>query len=168
MAKKTNTKTAPNEKAQPEADSMAEAQPEELDAGEPGAEGSIEEVDVDVEELDVELPDVAAADDGDAVVDLDGDIDDETEVITEGEAGGPALDELESEELEMLTEDEESEVIQVDEAAEMRAIRREELALEKDAESATSNEFVCQSCFLVKRTSQLADKRRKICKDCAA
>jgi hypothetical protein len=68
----------------------------------------------------------------------------------------------------MLTEDEESEVIQVDEAAEMRAIRREELALDKDAESATSDEFVCQSCFLVKRTSQLADKRRKICRDCAA
>jgi hypothetical protein len=27
-------------------------------------------------------------------------------------------------------------------------------------------EFVCQSCFLVKNQSQLADRRRKLCRDC--
>jgi hypothetical protein len=27
-------------------------------------------------------------------------------------------------------------------------------------------EFVCQSCFLVKHQSQLADKERQICRDC--
>ena len=27
-------------------------------------------------------------------------------------------------------------------------------------------EFVCQSCFLVKRQTQLADRRRKLCRDC--
>ncbi len=41
-----------------------------------------------------------------------------------------ALDELEAEELEMLTEDESNEAIVVDEAAEMRAIRRAEIAME--------------------------------------
>lgn len=28
-------------------------------------------------------------------------------------------------------------------------------------------EFVCKKCFLVKHRSQLADKKRMICKDCA-
>ena len=30
-----------------------------------------------------------------------------------------------------------------------------------------ATEFVCKSCFLVKHRSQLADKRRTLCKDCA-
>jgi hypothetical protein len=29
-------------------------------------------------------------------------------------------------------------------------------------------EFVCKKCFLVKHRSQLADKKRMICRDCAA
>jgi hypothetical protein len=29
------------------------------------------------------------------------------------------------------------------------------------------NEFVCKSCFLVKHRSQLADRRRTLCRDCA-
>ena len=79
-----------------------------------------------------------------------------------------ALDELEAEELEMLTEDESVETIVIDEAAEMRAIRRAEISMEGDsADEASAEEFVCTSCFLVKRTSQLANKRKKICFDCA-
>ena len=80
-----------------------------------------------------------------------------------------ALDELEAEELEMLTEDESSETLVVDEAAEMRAIRREELAMARGgADEATEGEFVCSQCFLVLKTSQLADARRNVCNDCAA
>ncbi len=80
-----------------------------------------------------------------------------------------ALDELEAEELEMLTEDESNEAIVVDEAAEMRAIRRAEIAMEAgEVDEAASDEFVCTSCFLVKRRSQLAAKRKKICLDCAS
>jgi hypothetical protein len=30
-----------------------------------------------------------------------------------------------------------------------------------------STEFVCKNCFLVKHRSQLADKRRMFCRDCA-
>ena len=79
-----------------------------------------------------------------------------------------ALDELEAEELEMLTEDESVETIVIDEAAAMRAIRRAEISMEGDsADEASAEEFVCTSCFLVKRTSQLANKRKKICFDCA-
>jgi hypothetical protein len=29
------------------------------------------------------------------------------------------------------------------------------------------NEFVCKSCYLVKHRSQLADRRRQLCRDCA-
>ncbi len=89
---------------------------------------------------------------------------------TDSEAGAKpeTLDELEAEELEMLTEDESDETIVVDEAAEMRAIRRAEIALEGEvADAASSDEFVCTSCFLVKSNSQLANKRKKLCSDCA-
>jgi len=79
-----------------------------------------------------------------------------------------ALDELEAEELEMLTEDELSETIAVDEAAE-RAIRRAALSMEGEgADARAEDEFVCQSCFLVLNVSQRADRRKRICKDCAA
>jgi hypothetical protein len=80
-----------------------------------------------------------------------------------------ALDELEAEELEMLTEDETSEILVIDEEAEMRAIRRAEISMDVESvDEATSDEFVCASCFLVKRSSQLANKRKKICRDCAS
>ena len=86
----------------------------------------------------------------------------------DGEEPAEALDELEAEEREMLTEDESDETIVVDEAAEMRAIRRAEISMEEEsADSAHSDEFVCTSCFLVKKNSQMANKRRKICFDCA-
>jgi len=79
-----------------------------------------------------------------------------------------ALDELEAEELEMLTEDETNETLVIDEAAEMRAIRRAEISMDVESvDEATADEFVCSSCFLVKRSSQLANKRKKICRDCA-
>jgi hypothetical protein len=79
------------------------------------------------------------------------------------------LDELEAEELEMLTEDETSETLVIDEAAEMRAIRRAEISMDVESvDEATADEFVCSSCFLVKRSSQLANKRKKVCRDCAS
>lgn len=85
------------------------------------------------------------------------------------EAEEEALDELEAEELDMLTEDESSEALAVDEAAELRAIRRAELLLEGEAaDEASEDEFVCSSCFLVLKVAQLADARRRICRDCGA
>ncbi len=85
-----------------------------------------------------------------------------------GDDKDEALDELEAEELEMLTEDETSETLVVDEAAEMRAIRRAELAMDQQGVAeATEDEFVCSKCFLVLKSSQLANPRKKICKDCA-
>ncbi len=101
---------------------------------------------------------------------------DKEEAVAEKGSGGTSteeatetLDELEAEELEMLTEDETSEMLVIDEAAEMRAIRRAEISMDVDSvDEATADEFVCSSCFLVKRSSQLAYKRKKICRDCAS
>jgi len=78
-----------------------------------------------------------------------------------------ALEELESQELQLL-EDEVNEALLVDEVEELRAMRREELTMNVDAQSQKEDEFVCRSCFMVKRISQLAKKRNVICRDCVA
>lgn len=126
-----------------------------------------EEFPEDVEEDDLEVDGVEDVD-GIALGKEEEEEEEEGEDEDEEGEGEEALDELEAEELDMLTEDEESEVLIVDEAQEIRSIRREALALDKDPEAAQADEFVCSSCFLVKRTSQLANKRKKICRDCAA
>ena len=90
---------------------------------------------------------------------------DEVEEVEE-ESDEEALEELEAEELELL-DDEMNESLLVDEAAELRAIRREELSFNVEVQGVAPGEFVCQSCFLVKRKSQLADPVRMICRDCA-
>ena len=112
---------------------------------------------VDIDTLDDDEPDLDAIDDPQDSDEADDEIEYEA---TE------ALDKLEEEELEMLTEDEAAESLPVDEAEELRQIRREAIALEAGAEDLQSDEFVCANCFLVKRTSQLANRRKKLCKDC--
>lgn len=145
----------------------AAAKDEQVDADTEAADidDAIEEP--DLEEIDDEGADVDAADDSWSESDDD---DDEDEKTSEGESGEQAedLDELETEELEMLTEDELAETLVVDEAAELRAIRRAELAMSGETGSERGDgEFLCQGCFLVLSTSQLQDKRRKLCVDCA-
>jgi hypothetical protein len=111
------------------------------------------EDDVLVSALDDDDDDSVAADDND---------DDEDDEDTE------ALDDLEAEELDMLTDDEASETIAPDEEKQLRDIRRAQISIEASAAGgAGANEFVCSSCYLVKKTSQLANRRRKICLDCA-
>ena len=79
-----------------------------------------------------------------------------------------ALDDLEAEELEMLTEDEAKETIVVDEETQLRDIRRAQISIEaSSAGGAAEDEFVCSICFLVKKSSQLSNRRKKICLDCA-
>lgn len=118
-------------------------------------------LDTDEEILDDDLVD-EVADDG-----TDDDADETESDDSKGDAD-EAFDELEAEELEMLTEDETTETLVVDEAAEMRAIRRAELAMDQQGVvAATEGEFVCSSCFLVLKSVQLANPRKKICKDCA-
>jgi hypothetical protein len=127
------------------------------------------ELDDDIEDIDEDLDD-EFEDDLDVVLDEDlEDVDDEDEDEiddTDVEGADEALEDLEAEELELM-DDEASQELLVDEAAELRAIRREELTMNVEAAAKQSDEFVCQSCFLVKRSSQLANRRKMICRDCA-
>ncbi len=92
----------------------------------------------------------------------------ETASDSDSESDTEALDDLEAEELEMLTEDEASETIVVDEETQLRDIRRAQLSMEAGvAGGATEGEFVCSVCFLVKNSSQLSSRRKKVCLDCA-
>lgn len=124
----------------------------------------LDEDDIDEELDDADLEDANEPDDA-----LDDDTveDDENSEAPEGETETEALEELEAEELELL-EEEAAEALLVDEVAELRAIRREELTMNLDAQQAQTDEFVCSSCFLVKRTSQLANRRKMTCTDCAS
>ncbi len=88
------------------------------------------------------------------------------ELDEEEEGDEQALDELEAEELEMLTEDEAAESLPVDEAEELRQMQRVAIELEASADAIAADEFVCRNCFLVKRITQLADKRKRLCRDC--
>ena len=124
--------------------------------------------DIDEDDLDDDIDD--EIDDG-----LDDDLDDEDLEDPSDDQETPedhddetaeALEELESQELKLLDE-EADDALLVDEVKELRAIRREELTMDVDAQSLRSDEFVCQSCFMVKRSSQLANKRKKLCADCA-
>ncbi len=143
--KKTEQEQAPIDAA--ELVEVEEDEEAEIDETELEEEELVEvEIEVEVEFEDEEFEDEEAEDE-------------------EAEAD-EALDELEAEELELL-EDEVSESLLVDEVAELRAIRREELTMDLDAHAVREGEFVCQSCFLVKRTSQLANRRKMICRDCA-
>jgi hypothetical protein len=148
---------------------------DELDIDTPDIEGDEEEVfddEVDGEEIEGDIDEVLDDDleqdfvepEVGAVVDDDDDGDDEEEEEAEGDE---ALDELEAEELELI-DDEVSESLLVDEVAELRAIRREELTMNVEAQAVRAGEFVCQSCFLVKRQTQLANRKKMICLDCAS
>ena len=151
----------------------------------PNEEEEFEEIDLDeVEDIDEEVladdldtdivtivDDEEFEDEDDIVVEEDDLEDEEDEDEDEDEEHddetAEALEELENQELQLL-DDEANEAMLVDEVAELRAMRREELTMNVDAQIQKPDEFVCQNCFMVKRTSQLANKRKMICLDCVA
>ena len=92
----------------------------------------------------------------------DSDLDDKDD---EAGNGTVTLDALEAEELETV-ETNESATILVDEASEIMAIRREEVAFDMAAQSRRGDEFVCRSCFLLLKNVQLADRKNVLCVDC--
>ncbi|MFQ5523186.1 MAG: hypothetical protein ACE5F5_06365 [Acidimicrobiia bacterium] len=119
-----------------------------------------------------DIDDIAVDDELEADVfeeDVDDDVEEEEEEETTEalDETAEALEELEDEELQLL-EDEVSEALLVDEVQELRAMRRAELTIDVDAQEPKEDEFVCQLCFMVKRTTQLANKRKMLCKDCVA
>lgn len=127
----------------------------------------LEEVDLNEDALEITIADDEEFEDEDEEEEAeeDGSYDDEDEEEEHDDETAEALEELENQELQLL-DDEANEAMLVDEVAELRAMRREELTLNVDAQTQKDDEFVCQSCFMVKRTSQLANKRKMICFDC--
>jgi hypothetical protein len=158
--KKTDTKV----------EELESVEDEDLDLDEPDidAEDLDEaELDVDLEE-DIEEPDLDEFED-DVDVEapgFDGDDDDDDDDDDQDEETTEALEELETQELQLLDEEKNDNLL-VDEVEVLRAIRREELTMNVDTQSKRADEFVCQSCFMLKRTSQLANKRKQLCADCA-
>jgi hypothetical protein len=79
----------------------------------------------------------------------------------ETEAPEASLDEILAKRAEEKDDDEEEEtVIEL-----TREERAESLAVKVLPQQ--SDEFTCRNCFLVKHRSQLADRKKIICKDCA-
>ncbi len=138
----------------------------------------IDDADIDEEDLEADLEDdldddleddVDFDDDalGDGEFDADDDDDDDDDDdADEDEETTEALEELETQELQLLDEEKDENLL-VDEVEVLRTIRREELTMNVEEQSQRPDEFVCQSCFMVKRVSQLANKRKQLCADCA-
>ncbi|MDE0131150.1 MAG: hypothetical protein OXM62_01655 [bacterium] len=95
----------------------------------------------------------------------DGDFRDESEDEDDSEADDE-LSGLEGEELNMVEEGVSGELLTSEQAMEVAGIRRAELSINPDDHAIRQNEFLCESCFLVKRITQKSSPRSKICIDC--
>ncbi len=139
-----------------------------------------EALEPDLEDLpddeDLLADDDVLEEDEDALTDEVLEEEEEEEVSTDGTA--PVTEEEEEEEEEAEDEDVEA---SLDVILKERLVVAEEEEEEEDEDSADvedrsetavkvlpkqPDEFVCQSCFLVKHPSQLADAKRGLCRDC--
>ena len=145
-----------------------------------------DELEDDVEELVAEPADLEEIDDPDEVVDLaDDDVEDDVALVDDDEdadaEAAPAVEAASDD------DDEEDEEEGDDVEASLDVILKERLVqVDEDEEDEDEpndpedraapegakvlpkqpKEFVCQSCFLVKHPSQMADSKRQLCRDC--
>ena len=96
----------------------------------------------------------------------DGDVRDDPESDEDDSEGDDELSGLEVEELNMVEEGVSGELLTSEQAMEVAGIRRAELSINPDDHAIRQNEFLCESCFLVKRITQKSSPRSKICIDC--
>jgi hypothetical protein len=91
----------------------------------------------------------------------------EDSVLDDDDAGGndDELSGLEVEELKMVQEGISGKELTSAQAMEVAVFRRQELSINPDDHAIKQNEFLCESCFLVKRITQKATLRN-ICNDC--
>lgn len=129
----------------------------------------LEEDDLDPEEdidEDDDLGDGDLDDDDLDEDDIDGDDQDEDDdEDDEDDQKTVTLDALEAEELETVETNDPATIL-VDEASEIKALRRKEMAIDVEADSRRVDEFVCTSCFLLRKNVQLADPENTLCADC--
>jgi Domain of unknown function (DUF4193) len=135
-----------------------------------------------LEEEGLEIDDLVAED----LVEADEDALEETAVVEDEADAEPAVATVVEEPLTEI-EDDDEDCDDDDVEASLDVILKERLVVadeaedEEDAEPTDAEdradgamrvlpkqpgEFVCQSCFLVKSQTQLADRRRKLCRDC--
>jgi hypothetical protein len=133
----------------------------DLEADDLGEEDLDDDADLDVVEVgesEVEEADVV----GDTLLAPEEDEDFEDEDEENGDDVEASLDVILKSRLVVSGDDDEDEEDEEDEEAEG----------DERGDTATRvlpkqpGEFVCQSCFLVKHQSQLADKERQLCRDC--
>ena len=124
----------------------------------------LDDEDEDIDEgIDDEIDDEdGEEDDGDE----DDDSGDDDEDEDEDDRETVILDALEAEELETVEANDPATIL-VDEASEIKALRRKEMAIDAEADSRRVDEFVCNSCFLLLKNVQLADPDQALCVDCA-
>jgi hypothetical protein len=124
------------------------------------------EEDLEVEEVELDDPD-ALVDDADVAVDEEADeelpvavvrpAEEEDDEIPDADDVEASLDVILKERLVVEDEVEDDEGVEVDDRGEGN-----ERVLPKQAD-----EFVCNSCFLVKNANQLANAKKGLCRDCA-
>jgi hypothetical protein len=117
------------------------------DIDEPIEEEAAEELDDEQEPSEADLADATVPPDPAT----GGDVESIQELLVKQEAADEADADEEEEAVIALTKDERL----VAEPGESRVVPIQE------------TEFVCKRCFLVKHRSQLADKKRTLCRDCA-
>ena len=142
----------------------------EAEVVEPDLDEELDE-DEDLEEGDDDLIDEDLIDD-----DLIEDQEEEEEEPAATTTEAPSTDEEEEEEEELDPDDVEADldsilkerlvVVEDEEEEEDEAPDPEDRAEGTKVRPRAPGEFVCQSCFLVKHPSQLADQRRMLCRDC--
>lgn len=89
-----------------------------------------------------------------------GDDDDEEDgVVVPVGQGETSFDELIAKHPEVVDDEDDESLIEL-----TREERLESLSIRAAPKQA--NEFVCKSCHLVKHNSQMADKKRTLCRDC--
>lgn len=134
---------------------------------EPDAEADLEDApdledDPDLDDDSDEEPDLDAQFD-DAEPDLEEELDQDAESLddlTEAEAlGDDAEGEGEAAELPPEAVFDDDEIVAVVAAVESEG--------DEDVDGLREGEFVCRSCHMAKRETQLADKRALLCRDCA-
>ena len=113
-------------------------------------------------------------DDNDTAEDLD-DLEPPEEALAEGAAPPapePAAEgDVESIEELLVKKEAQAEEAEADEEEDARSsaspARSGWRAARAQGRAASASEFVCKRCFLVKHRSQLKDKKRMLCRDCA-
>jgi hypothetical protein len=121
----------------------------------------------DIDDIEESLEEEVFEDDAEPIEDLEPTADDLAENVVTPE---PGLADVESIQDLLAKQEvrEEQETVEEEDAALVASTQGERLeVVESRVVPMQATEFMCKHCFLVKHRSQLADKKRMFCRDCA-